>query len=99
MTNEPFDMEAEIAAIRERMAQPLSQEQIAANELWAPIETDTGQAEFVSRLEVPGRRLFFGHKVECKSHRLRVLARQRHGRSGRCNEVGLAGRRRRRFLD
>ena len=39
MTNEPFDMEAEIAAIRERMRQALSREQIVANELWAQIET------------------------------------------------------------
>ena len=34
MTSEPFDMETEIAAIRERMRQPLSREQIVATELW-----------------------------------------------------------------
>ena len=39
MTNEPFDPDGELAAIRERMRQPLSREQIVANELWAQIET------------------------------------------------------------
>jgi hypothetical protein len=30
----PFDPEAELATIHERMMQPISREQIVANELW-----------------------------------------------------------------
>jgi hypothetical protein len=38
VTHPDPDLEAEIGAIRDRMAQPLSREQIVANELWAHLD-------------------------------------------------------------